>query len=139
MGFEQTLNAIIRRLPKQRRTGLFSATMSDAVSELSRAGLRNPVRISVKVQDKLKQEIKTPSSLSIHYLLSPGDEKLSNLIAFLLSKPDQKFIIYFCTCACVDYFYRVLTTLPHLKKFNTFCLHGKMDQKKRTSTVMLSF
>ena len=41
-------------LPKQRRTGLFSATMTDAdaMSELVRAGLRNPARVVVKVQAK---------------------------------------------------------------------------------------
>ena len=30
MGFEATLNAILQRLPKQRRTGLFSATQTGA-------------------------------------------------------------------------------------------------------------
>ena len=41
-------------LPKQRRTGLFSATMTDAdaLSELVRAGLRNPARVVVKVTAK---------------------------------------------------------------------------------------
>lgn len=39
-------------LPKQRRTGLFSATMTDGLSELVRVGLRNPVRIVVKVEAK---------------------------------------------------------------------------------------
>jgi len=48
------LTRILSRLPKQRRTGLFSATMTDAdaMSELVRAGLRNPARIVVKVQSK---------------------------------------------------------------------------------------
>ena len=48
-GFRTTLDKIIARLPKQRRTGLFSATMGDAVTELARAGMRNPVRVTVKV------------------------------------------------------------------------------------------
>ena len=54
LGFQQTLTRILRHLPKQRRTGLFSATMTDAdaLSELVRAGLRNPARIVVKVQSK---------------------------------------------------------------------------------------
>jgi len=53
-GFQQSLTKILSRLPKQRRTGLFSATMTDAdaMSELVRAGLRNPARIVVKVQSK---------------------------------------------------------------------------------------
>ena len=48
------MTRIITYLPKQRRTGLFSATMTDAdaLSELVRVGLRNPARIVVKVQAK---------------------------------------------------------------------------------------
>lgn len=54
LGFQQTLTRILMHLPKQRRTGLFSATMTDAdaLSELVRVGLRNPARIIVKVQSK---------------------------------------------------------------------------------------
>ena len=50
MGFEVTLNAILARLPKQRRTGLFSATQTAEVLQLVRAGLRNPVKVEVKVR-----------------------------------------------------------------------------------------
>ncbi|KAG6844900.1 hypothetical protein H0H87_002599 [Tephrocybe sp. NHM501043] len=59
LGFQQAVTRIITHLPKQRRTGLFSATMTDAdaLSELVRVGLRNPARIVVKVQSKrVKQE-----------------------------------------------------------------------------------
>jgi len=54
LGFQKSLTRILSSLPKQRRTGLFSATMTDAdaMSELVRAGLRNPARIVVKVQSK---------------------------------------------------------------------------------------
>jgi ATP-dependent RNA helicase DDX55/SPB4 len=54
LGFQATLARILTHLPKQRRTGLFSATMTDAdaLSELVRVGLRNPCRIVVKVQSK---------------------------------------------------------------------------------------
>lgn len=54
LGFQASLTRIINALPKQRRTGLFSATMTDAdaLSELVRVGLRNPARIVVKVQTK---------------------------------------------------------------------------------------
>ncbi|KAG2492424.1 hypothetical protein HYH03_009367 [Edaphochlamys debaryana] len=49
MGFKAQLDAVIARLPKQRRTGLFSATQTEAVQELARAGLRNPIRVAVAV------------------------------------------------------------------------------------------
>ena len=55
LGFQKVLTRILTHLPKQRRTGLFSATMTDAdaLSELVRAGLRNPARVVVKVQSKM--------------------------------------------------------------------------------------
>lgn len=43
---------IMKHLPKQRRTHLFSATMTDAVEEMVGLGLRNPVRIVVNLKDK---------------------------------------------------------------------------------------
>ncbi|EGD72108.1 NUP98-DDX10 fusion protein type 1 [Salpingoeca rosetta] len=51
MGFKTTLNEILAVLPKQRRTGLFSATQTKEVELLVRAGLRNPVRVTVAVED----------------------------------------------------------------------------------------
>jgi ATP-dependent RNA helicase DDX55/SPB4 len=58
LGFAGTVQRILRALPKQRRTGLFSATMTDAdaLSELVRVGLRNPARIVVKVQTKRRRK-----------------------------------------------------------------------------------
>lgn len=52
MGFQKQITSIISRLPKLRRTGLFSATQTEAVEELSKAGLRNPVRVEVRAETK---------------------------------------------------------------------------------------
>jgi ATP-dependent RNA helicase DDX55/SPB4 len=61
MGFKESLTGILQALPKQRRTGLFSATMTEAVSELVRTGLRNPVRVVVKVTGFKSGEKRTPA------------------------------------------------------------------------------
>lgn len=50
LGFTADLQKILGRLPKQRRTGLFSASVSEAVDQIIRVGLRNPVKIAVKVK-----------------------------------------------------------------------------------------
>jgi ATP-dependent RNA helicase DDX55/SPB4 len=50
LGFKEDLQNILRRLPKQRRTGLFSASISEAVDQIVRVGLRNPVKVAVKVK-----------------------------------------------------------------------------------------
>lgn len=52
MGFQKQVNSIISRLPKQRRTGLFSATQTEGVEEMAKAGLRNPVRVEVRAESK---------------------------------------------------------------------------------------
>jgi len=59
MGFEVALNSILIRLPRQRRTGLFSATQTKEVQALVRAGLRNPVSVAVSeknVKDQSGEE-----------------------------------------------------------------------------------
>lgn len=50
LGFKDDLQNILRWLPKQRRTGLFSASVSEAVDQIVRVGLRNPVKVMVKVK-----------------------------------------------------------------------------------------
>lgn len=62
LGFREDLQKILGRLPKQRRTGLFSASVSEAVGEIVRVGLRNPVKIAVKVKGiDGGQDRRTPS------------------------------------------------------------------------------
>ncbi len=66
-----SLNMILSYLPKQRRTGLFSATQTDELEALIRAGLRNPVRIVVKEKATKEGEVvqRTPSSLINYYMV----------------------------------------------------------------------
>lgn len=74
MGFQKQINYIISRLPKLRRTGLFSATQTEAVEELAKAGLRNPLRVEVRAKAKSQygsasfedlSSSKTPSGLHL--------------------------------------------------------------------------
>jgi ATP-dependent RNA helicase RhlE len=47
MGFKPQLSRILAKLPKQRQTMLFSATMAGEVAQFARACLSDPVRIEV--------------------------------------------------------------------------------------------
>ncbi|KAF9567303.1 DEAD-domain-containing protein, partial [Agrocybe pediades] len=153
LGFQATLSRIINHLPKQRRTGLFSATMTDAdaLSELVRVGLRNPARITVKVQSKKKkagsesgtknelvEERRIPANLQNYYIGCRSSEKLVQLTRIISYEANQMksshFIVYFATCACVDYFYKILPTLTSVKaKF--YSLHGNLAPSARTKTL----
>ena len=208
MGFEATLNAILGRLPKQRRTGLFSATQTSEVLNLVRAGLRNPVKVEVKVRalppsaaplptaapsppraapppvgdaktkKKEKERIQkvkaddttphaapaaaaadaaaaentataspaapaapllgrvqaTPATLTNHYMIVDGEARLAQLVAFLSDElaAGRKLMVYFLTCACVDYYASALTRLPRLRGLPVRGLHGKMAPSSRT-------
>ena len=154
MGFARAINAIIARLPKQRRTGLFSATQTDEVEELARAGLRNPVRVTVR--DAAAQAAanaakasglpansaaargKLPAQLKLLYKVCRVDERLWRLREFLKENADKKTIVYFLTCACVDYFATAMCDGAPASPgdgVDVVALHGKMKQSQREQAL----
>ncbi|RVE66184.1 hypothetical protein OJAV_G00124200 [Oryzias javanicus] len=132
MGFETSLNAILSFLPKQRRTGLFSATQTQELEKLVRAGLRNPVRITVKEKGlaAAAPAQKTPSRLSNYYTVCRADEKFNHLVAFLRQHKHEKQLVFFSTCACVEFYGRALEML--VRKVPVCCIHGKMKNKRNS-------
>ncbi|XP_030891566.1 ATP-dependent RNA helicase DDX55 isoform X2 [Leptonychotes weddellii] len=129
MGFEASINTILEFLPKQRRTGLFSATQTQEVESLVRAGLRNPVRISVKEKGVAASSTqKTPSRLENYYMVCKADEKFNQLVHFLRNHKQEKHLIFFSTCACVEYYGKALEAL--VKSVKIMCIHGKMKHKR---------
>ncbi|KAM0330572.1 hypothetical protein ACHAQA_003519 [Verticillium albo-atrum] len=136
MGFRQDLQRVLSHLPKQRRTGLFSASVSEAVSQIITVGLRNPVKIAVRVKSlrdgNIIEERKIPASLQMSYLLTPASHKLPAVAQILdkLSPRPQRSIIFLSTCAAVDYFQH---TLPDIlpSGFSLVPLHGKLPPKVR--------
>jgi ATP-dependent RNA helicase DDX55/SPB4 len=126
LGFKDDLQKILGRLPKQRRTGLFSASVSEAVGEIVRVGLRNPVKIAVKVKNAAGDDKRTPASLQMSYLLTQPSHKFPALLSLLsqLDPTPQKTIVYLSTCAAVDYFQHILSALLP-SQFSLLPLHGK--------------
>ena len=136
LGFKQDLQKILGHLPKQRRTGLFSASVSEAVGEIIRVGLRNPVKIEVKVKMKkdgaILEDRRTPASLQMTYLVKPASQKLPALAQLLERLPvrPQRSIVFLSTCAAVDYFQHILPELLP-SGFTLVPLHGKHPAKVR--------
>ncbi|CAG5047314.1 unnamed protein product [Parnassius apollo] len=124
LGFSTTLTTILQYLPRQRRTGLFSATQTKELQDLVRAGLRNPVLISVKE----KSTISTPLALENYYVIVEPQDKFLFLLNFIRNRRMLKGLFFLPTCACVDYWADVLPVfLPDMK---IFAIHGKMKQKR---------
>lgn len=107
LGFSNSINAILSFLPRLRRTGLFSATQTKELQQLIRAGLRNPTLVAVKE----KSSVSTPINLSNNYAIVNSENKLATMIEFIKKEGfNMKYMIFFSTCACVEYFSHVLTT-----------------------------
>ncbi|GAM84315.1 hypothetical protein ANO11243_023090 [Dothideomycetidae sp. 11243] len=133
LGFSDTLRKILNRLPKQRRTGLFSASMSEALDQLIRVGLRNPVKIAVRVKSASGElDKKTPASLQMSYIACPAQHKLPAMIQLLerLEPRPQKTVCYLSTCAAVDYWSHILPSLLP-SGFSLVNLHGKQSPNVR--------
>lgn len=133
MSFIKDTEKILRLLPKQRRTGLFSATMRSAGSDIFKTGLRNPVRITVNSKNQ------APSSLKLNYCVVNPAEKLQLLVSVLNNYKFKKCIVYFPTCVSVSYFYSFIQYLGKrnilVNEVEIFSLHGKLQTSARTKTL----
>ena len=131
LGFEQSINTVFSYLPKQRRTGLFSATLTQDVKGLIRVGMRNPVTITVKERHGSAQSdlTPTPKTLNNYYLVSTADKKVVRLFNLLRQLHDKKIIVFFATCASVSYF--ATLTKRFLPSAMVLALHGRMHSKRQ--------
>ncbi|CAI4452261.1 CQI_4a_G0017070.mRNA.1.CDS.1 [Saccharomyces cerevisiae] len=133
ISFIKDIEKILRLLPKQRRTGLFSATMRSAGSDIFKTGLRNPVRITVNSKNQ------APSSLKLNYCVVNPAEKLQLLVSILNNYKFKKCIVYFPTCVSVSYFYSFIQYLGKrnilVNEVEVFSLHGKLQTSARTKTL----
>ena len=64
MDFEEELNKILAVIPRERKTYLFSATMTSKVAKLQKASLVDPVKIEVS------SKFQTPKVFLFNYYLN---------------------------------------------------------------------
>lgn len=134
-GFKAKLDALFRRFPKQRRTGLFSATQTRELADLARAGMRNPVSIKVRVASlgtmgEVQSKPQIPERLSNFYAVTSPDQKLDRLMAFLKKHSGEKVLIYLMTCAAVDWMFEALSKVL-VQDRAVYSLHGQMKLPQR--------
>ncbi|CAE7577715.1 DDX55 [Symbiodinium sp. CCMP2456] len=182
LGFSVDVEAVLSAVPKQRRTGLFSATLTTELQRIMKTGMRNPVHVCVRlkrtghesppqikackkgpeaiadgeVEDTAPEEDRQesrpssghelPTKLSNYYLQIPAPDRLGFLRHFLHAPEvcGGKTIVFFLTCATVDYFHVLLRDLvdgrsgakrarskKQTLKFRIEKLHGQMEPTAR--------
>ncbi|KAL4963573.1 RNA-dependent ATPase RRP3 [Aspergillus stella-maris] len=125
MDFGTSIDQILRALPRERKTYLYSATLSSKVESLQRASLSNPIRISVS------SKYQTVSTLQSSYLCIPHKYKNLYLVYLLNEFAGQSAIIFTTT---VHETQRVAFMLRSLG-FGAVPLHGQLSQSARLGAL----
>ncbi len=120
MGFVEAVENIIRQVPKDRQTLLFSATFSSTIHDLVRKHLRSPVTI--------KGETHVDKSLlrQVYYDVKSYD-KFSLLVHLLKNNPQGLALIFCATRREVDVVAKNLKT----QGVKAMAIHGGLTQSRR--------
>lgn len=125
MDFEKEVDKILEQIPRDRRTYLFSATMTKKVAKLQRASLKDPVKIEVS------SKFQTVDHLKQFYLFIPAKYKDVYLVHILNELSGNSFIVFCNTCPGTQ---RIALMLRNLG-FSAIPINGKMTQDKRLAAL----
>ncbi|KAJ7582881.1 DEAD-domain-containing protein [Mycena floridula] len=125
MDFGDAIDNILKEIPKERTTYLFSATMSTKVAKLQRASLSNPVRVEVSAK------YQTVDTLLQYYLLMPLKDKDVYLVHLANSLAQNSAIIFTRTVQNAARLAIILRTLG----FAAVPLHGELSQSQRLGAL----
>ncbi|PJJ27199.1 DEAD/DEAH box helicase [Lacrimispora celerecrescens] len=125
MGFIEQVKEIMKELPLERMTMLFSATMSDEVKSLSENYMSDPINIDVSENGIVTADIN-------HALYITDEEDKFNLLTdvMIIENPDSCIIF----CSMKD---QVDMVSERLNKLGYPCnkMHGGMEQDDRLSAI----
>ncbi len=124
MGFVEDIEYILKAMPTERHTLLFSATMQENVKQLAFDYMRNPKEISVS-QDEVVLD------LTKQYYISVGRRNKSWALCRILDIDQPKAIIFCQTKKMVDVLDERLTNLD----YKVEAIHGDMPQSKREKVI----
>lgn len=128
MGFKEEIEAIIEKLPEEKQTLMFSATMPKAILALQDQYMNHPVII--KTQNKT-MTVSTVTQMA--YEVNQGDKSTALIQLIEYYRPSSSMI--FCnTKKMVD----DLSSSMIAKGFNVAAIHGDLKQEMR-NVVMNKF
>ncbi|MHB1394128.1 MAG: DEAD/DEAH box helicase [Clostridia bacterium] len=125
MGFIDQVEAIIKLLPQNRITMLFSATMPDMIEEVCNKYMRKPQKVEVA------SKVSTTEKIQQYCYEVEEDNKFSLLKKIIYTEKPESCILFCNTREKVD------SLLGKMKAERFFCegLHGGMEQDQRLSIV----
>jgi len=125
MGFYDDIMQIVARLPKERQTLLFSATMPPKIQQMANAILKNPAEVKLAVS---KPAEKIQQSAYICY----EPQKMPILKKIFEETPPQKVIVFSSSKQKVKNLARELRG----KNIKVAEMHSDLDQSKRDDVIL---
>ncbi|CAG9463147.1 unnamed protein product [Pedinophyceae sp. YPF-701] len=125
MDFEAEIDQILKVVPRERRTQLFSATMTQKVAKLQRACLSSPVRVEIS------HKYQTADNLRQQFLFVPAKYKECYLAHVLTELAGCTAMVFTRTC---DSTRRLALMLRNLG-LDAVPIHGQMSQPKRLAAL----
>jgi superfamily II DNA/RNA helicase len=123
LGFQEELDAIMARAPRERQTLLFSATLGGVVGRLASRVTRNPERIEITHRQEPKPDI------TQHALIADNEAHKGRMLDALLRETDVEQALVFTAMKRTA---AELTLSLLGRGFAAGALHGDMQQKDRT-------
>ncbi len=124
MGFLPSIKAILKELPAQRQTLLFSATIEPSVAHLIESYVKNPARISIGATTK------PADNVDLHVYEVEGDRKLS-MLKHLLEAEQGAFLVFTRTKHGADKLAKQLGAAG----LNSARIHGDRTQSQRNQAL----
>eukprot|EP01134_Creolimax_fragrantissima_P003038 CFRG3038T1 len=127
MGFEEQIKEISARLPTERQTMLFSATLPRMLVEFAQAGLTDPVLIRLDIDTKL------PEELRLSFYSVRQNDRLALLLHILRTKisDEQKTLVFVATKHHVEFMRELLTA----ERIDCSYCYGALDMTARKIQV----
>jgi len=126
MGFQDTLEKIVKQIPKQRQTLLFSATYPIEIQAIARRIMNQPELIKV-------ESTHDDSSIEQHfYQIESKDERFDGVRLLLLEHQPESALI-FCNTKRET---KELAEALKQSNFSVAALHGELDQRDRDQTLI---
>ncbi|KAJ8650031.1 hypothetical protein MRB53_003054 [Persea americana] len=125
--FENTMDDILKAIPRERKTLLFSATMTKKVKKLQRACLKNPELIEAS------SKYSTVDTLTQQLCVVPPMLKDGYLVYVLIKRHGCKSMVFTRTCESTQLLAWMLRNLG----FKAIPISGQMSQAKRLGSMNL--
>lgn len=125
LDFGPEIDKLLKVIPRERNTFLFSATMTTKVAKLQRASLTDPVKVEVS------SKYATVSTLLQSYMFIPAKLKDCYLTYLLNELSGSTAIVFVSTCANAQ---RIALLLRNLG-FPAIPIHGQLTQAHRLGAL----